>query len=375
MKIFKSILCASLIMNLSACSSIEQTKSGLNPENFVAERDGKMTGLYTISNQNGMEVCLTNYGGRIVSVMVPDRNGEFRDVVLGFDNINDYLKIANNFGATIGRYGNRIADGMINIEGKEIQLPRNNFGHCLHGGPQGWDSKILDVKVIDGQNIEMSVVSPDGDANFPGTVKATVRFTVTDDNALKLSYTATTDKTTIINLTNHSYFNLNGRPDLGVLDHMMYLNAEGYTPIDSTFMTTGEIAQVEGTPMDFREAKTIGRDINADFQQLRNGRGYDHNWVLATERSLDKVAAKVWSEESGIQLEVYTDEPGIQVYTGNFLDGTITGKNGLQYIRRASVCLETQHYPDSPNKPEWPSVIVRPGETYTSTCIYKFTTK
>ena len=375
MKLLKILIGTALLSLMIACQKDKDLISGLNPEDFVTEINDKPTALYVLRNKNGMEVALTNYGGRIISIMVPDKDGKYRDVVLGFDNIDDYLQISNNFGATIGRYGNRIANGKITLNGENIQLPRNNFGHCLHGGDQGWDSKVMEARYIDRQTIEMSYVSPDGEANFPGTVQASVTFSLTDDNSIRLDYSATTDKTTIINMTNHSYFNLNGRPDCGVMDHMMYLNADAYTPIDSTFMTTGEIAAVEGTPMDFRIPKKIGRDINTDFQQLHNGRGYDHNWVLSTSGNLNNIAAKVWSEESGIQLEVYTDEPGIQVYTGNFLDGSFKGKYRLKYVNRASVCLETQHFPDSPNKSDWPSVVLEPGETYTSTCIYKFTLK
>ena len=305
--------------------------------------------------------------------MVPDRKGCLRDVVLGFDNIHDYMNISNNFGATIGRYGNRINQGRITIDGTVYQLPQNNYGHCLHGGPEGWDHKIMDVRDISDSSLTFTLTSPDGEAGFPGNVEASVKMTVTDQNELKLEYTARTDKKTVINMTNHSYFNLSGTPDEGVLDHIMYVNADGYTPIDSTFMTSGDIESVSGTPMDFRVPKQIGKDINDDFEQLKNGRGYDHNWVLNTKGSLKEPAATLYSEKSGIKMTVFTDEPGIQIYSGNFLNGEINGKKGMKYIHRASICMETQHYPDSPNKTEWPSVIVEPGQTYTSTCIYKFT--
>lgn len=372
-----SILFISVLFCICSCSCprSHQTRSGLDSEKFRSFTENGETALYTLDNKHGMEVCLTNYGGRIVSVMVPDKDGISRDVVLGFDNIRDYMNIDNNFGATIGRYGNRINQGKFAIDGVEYQLPRNNFGHCLHGGPDGWDHRIMNVSELTDSSLVFQLVSPDGDAGFPGTVHASVRVTVTHDNAVKLEYNATTDRKTIINMTNHSYFNLSGNPEAGILDHQMYINADGFTPIDSTFMTSGEIRPVCGTPMDFRSPELIGNDIEANDRQLDNGRGYDHNWVLNTRGDLEEVAACLYCPASGIMLEVFTDEPGLQVYTGNFLDGTITGKNGKRYIHRASVCLETQHFPDSPNKPEWPSPIVDTDETYHSTCIYKFSVR
>ena len=370
-----NILFISVLFSLCSCVQSHLTQSGLDAEKFSSITEKGETALYTINNKSGMEVCLTNYGGRIVSVMVPDRNGIRRDVVLGFDNIHDYMQIDNNFGATIGRYGNRIADGRINIDGTEYQLPQNDFGHCLHGGPDGWDHRVMDVSELTDSSLVFSLLSPDGDANFPGTVNASVKVTVTDDNSIKLEYEATTDKKTIINMTNHSYFNLNGNPEDGILDHQMYINADTFTPIDSTFMTSGEIRPVYGTPMDFTRPELIGHDIETDDEQLANGRGYDHNWILNTHGNIEEVAACLYSPVSGIMLEVFTDEPGIQVYTGNFLDGTITGKDKKRYVHRASVCLEAQHFPDSPNKPEWPSPILEKDETYKSTCIYKFSVK
>ena len=220
--------------------------------------------------------------------------------------------------------------------------------------------------------LTLSIDSPDGDENFPGNVTAVVKYTLGDDNSLRIDYSAQTDKPTVINMTNHSYFNLSGDPSHSAMDHVLYINADSYTPVDSTFMTNGEILPVEGTPMDFRTPKPVGQDIDSDFGQIQNGKGYDHNWVLNTAGDLSQLAATLYSPESGIQLAVYTNEPGIQVYAGNFLDGTVTGKHGIAYPHRASVCLETQHYPDSPNKPEWPSVVLRPGETYESTCIFAF---
>lgn len=368
----KRFLYGAVMYMAVACGGADVTLSGLSPEDFESGSDGKATALYTLTNAGGMEVCITNFGGRIVSVMVPDRNGELRDVVLGFDNIEDYMTVPSDFGAAIGRYANRIANGRITIDGVKYRLPRNNFGHCLHGGPNGWQYRNFDVVSTDDRSLTLALVSPDGDENFPGEVKVGVKYTLLDDNSLKIEYSAETDRPTVINMTNHSYFNLSGNPSAPATDHILYINADCYTPVDSTFMTTGEILPVEGTPMDFRTPKSVGQDIEADYSQLENGRGYDHNWVLNTAGDLTRAAASLYSPESGIKLEVYTDEPGIQVYTGNFMDGTVTGKHGIAYPFRASVCLETQHYPDSPNKPQWPSVILRPGEKYTSTCIFSF---
>lgn len=348
------------------------TLSGLDPVKFSTEVNHSQTNLYTLKNKSGMEVCITNFGGRIVSIMVPDKDGKMQDVVLGFDNIDDYIRIPSDFGASIGRYANRIAQGRFVLDNDTIQLPQNNFGHCLHGGPQGWQYQVYDANLIDNTTLELTRLSPDGDENFPGNVTAKVTFKLSDDNALDIKYSATTDKKTIINMTNHSYFNLSGDPSQPATDHILYVNADNYTPVDSTFMTTGEIIPVKDTPMDFITPKAIGQDITKyDFVQLKNGNGYDHNWVLNTNGDITKPAARLTSPQSGITLEVYTNEPGIQVYTGNFLDGSIQGKKGITYNQRASVCLETQHYPDSPNKPQWPSVILEPGQTYNSECIFK----
>ena len=349
------------------------TLSGLDPVKFSTEVNHSQTNLYTLKNKSGMEVCITNFGGRIVSIMVPDKDGKMQDVVLGFDNIDDYIRIPSDFGASIGRYANRLAQGRFVLDNDTIQLPQNNFGHCLHGGPQGWQYQVYDANLIDNTTLELTRLSPDGDENFPGNVTAKVTFKLSDDNALDIKYSATTDKKTIINMTNHSYFNLSGDPSQPATDHILYVNADNYTPVDSTFMTTGELIPVKDTPMDFITPKAIGQDITKyDFVQLKNGNGYDHNWVLNTNGDITKPAARLTSPQSGITLEVYTNEPGIQVYTGNFLDGSIQGKKGITYNQRASVCLETQHYPDSPNKPQWPSVILEPGQTYNSECIFKF---
>ena len=358
-----------------AHSGSNLTASGLNPENFVAERDGLRTGLYTLTNADGMEVCITNFGARIVSIMVPDRDGAMRDVVLGFDTVEEYFPENNdsNFGAVIGRYANRICKGQITIDGVQYQLPQNNYGHCLHGGDDSWHYRVFTVDSFEGNVLKLSLVSPDGDNNFPGCVNASVTYTLTEDGKLELAYEATTDKTTIINMTNHSYFNLSGNPgEHSVCDDDLMIYASGYTPVDDTFMTTGEIAPVEGTPMDFRQYKKIGDDIDSDFAQVQYGKGFDHNWVLDAAGDITKPAAEVYCPATGIRLTAYTDEPGMQVYCGNFLDGSATGKKGAVYGHRHAICLESQKYPDTPNKPQWPSALLHPGETYHSHCIYAF---
>jgi aldose 1-epimerase len=353
---------------------VEQTTlSGLMKSDFQSVVNGDSTDLFVLKNANGMEVAVTSYGGRIVSVMVPDKEGNMQDVVLGFDNVDDYMAIDNDFGATIGRYANRIANGKVTIGGVAFDLPTNNFGHTLHGGPNGFQKQVFNATQPDSQSVVLTYLSKDGEENFPGNLTVKVTMMLTDDNAIDIAYEAETDKETVVNLTNHSYFNLNGDPNQTVLDHLLTINADEFTPVDETFMTTGAIETVEDTPMDFRNPVAIGEKIDQyDFEQLKNGDGYDHNWVLNTKGDDTVVAASVWSPVTGIRLDVYTTEPGVQVYSGNFLDGTVTGKNDITYQKRTAVCLETQKYPDSPNKPDWPSPYLKPGEKYTSRCIYKF---
>ena len=358
---------------LASCATGEKpTASGLLKSNFQTEVDGKKTDLFVLRNANNMEVCITDFGGRIVSVMVPDREGVMRDVVLGFDSIRDYITIPSDFGASIGRYANRINQGRFTLDGVEYVLPRNNYGHCLHGGPNGFQYQVYDARQTGPQELEFTYLSKDGEEGFPGNITCKVLMTLTDDNAIDIRYEAETDQPTIVNMTNHSYFNLDG--DAGSnSDHLLTIDADYYTPVDSTFMTTGEIAPVEGTPMDFRTATPVGARIDDfDFVQLKNGNGYDHNWVLNTQRDITHKCVTLESPKTGIVLDVYTNEPGIQVYAGNFLDGTIMGKKGIVYNQRASVCLETQKYPDTPNKPDWPSAVLRPGEKYNSHCVFKF---
>ena len=361
-----------LLLGASCTQKAETTLSGLNPADFETVVDGKPVALYTLKNAAGMEVCITNFGGRIVSLMVPDRNGEMRDVVLGFDNIADYQNVPSDFGASIGRYANRIDHGRLIIDGDTVQLPQNNFGHCLHGGPDGWQYKVYEARQLDGKTLELYMDSPDGDENFPGRVEAKVTYNLTDDNAIVIAYEATTDAPTVVNMTNHSYFNLSGDPTRTILDHLLTVDADSYTPVDSTYMTTGAIAPVEGTPMDCRTETAVGARLHENNEPLKNANGYDHNWVLATAGAAERTATRLVSPETGICLTVRTTEPGIQIYSGNFLDGTVKGKGGIVYNPRTAICLETQHYPDSPNKPQWPSTLLRPGEKYESLCIYGF---
>ena len=363
---------AALLMAACTPKAEKATDSGLLQSNFQMEVNGKKTDLYTLRNKNNMEVCITNFGGRIVSVMVPDKDGQMRDVVLGFDSIQDYVSKPSDFGASIGRYANRINQGKFTLDGTEYQLPQNNYGHCLHGGPQGFQYRVFDAVQPNPQELELTYVAEDGEEGFPGNITCKVLMKLTDDNAIDIRYEAETDKPTIVNMTNHSYFNLDGDAARNEA-HLLTIDADYYTPVDSTFMTTGEIAPVEGPPMDFRTPTPVGARINDyDFVQLKNGNGYDHNWVLNTKGDVTRKCATLESPLTGIVLDVYTNEPGIQVYAGNFLDGSLTGKKGITYNQRASVCLETQKYPDTPNKPEWPSAVLRPGEKYMSQCIFKF---
>ena len=333
--------------------------------------------IFVLRNSRGMKAEITNLGGRVISLFVPDKNGILRDVVLGFDKPEDYLpeNHRSDFGAVIGRYANRLCNGQITIDGTTYQLPQNDGSHCLHGGPKGWQYRMFNVESLSDNRLVQSLVSEDGDSGFPGKMCVRVTYTLTDDNALEIEYEAVTDAPTVINMTNHSYFNLNGDASTDILNHLLTIDADRYTPVDDTLIPTGELASVEGTPMDFRQAKPIGRDIAADFGQLHIGRGYDHNWVLNTAGNDSRPCARLESPVTGITMEVFTTEPGMQVYTGNFLDGTVVGKVGVVYSQRSAVCLETQKFPDSPNQ-HWPesNAFLRPGETYKSHTAFKFST-
>ena len=331
--------------------------------------------IFTLTNKFGMTARITNYGGRIVSLIVPDRDGGMQDVVLGFDNLEDYLRENHltDFGAVIGRYANRLGDGRITVAGKTVQLPQNNGRHTLHGGPMGWQYQLFDVESVTPNSLTLSLVSPDGDNNFPGEVRVCLTYTLTDEGALDIHYVATTDAPTVINMTNHSYFNLNGDGNTTVLNHLLTIDADHYTPIDDTYLPLGIIEPVAGSPFDFRQAKAVGKEIGSDSQQLRNGNGYDHNWVLNHCGDMSQPCARLESPATGIVMEVFTTEPGMQVYTGNFLDGTLKGKGGVAYLQRSAICLETQKYPNSPNN-HWAesNAYLNPGEVYDSQTRFKF---
>ena len=370
-------------MSFSACvneSTSNVTVSGLNPEKFDSVINGKQTKLYVLKNTNGMEVCVTNFGGRVVSLVVPDKEGRATDVVLGYDNIAQYADIENSpsdYGSSVGRYANRINQGKITVEGVEYQLPQNNFGHCLHGGPTGWMYQVYDAVQPNDTTLKLTIVSPDGDNGFPGTVTATTTYTLLSDNTLDILFEAETDKETIINMTNHNYYNLNGDLSKEGTNMELYINADNYTPADSTYMTTGEIVPVEGTPMDFRKAHAIAETIvDTTFQQIKNAGGYDHNWCLNTYKDGKgddtEVCASLYSPVTGIYMEMFTNEPGVQVYTGNFQGTGIECKHGVKYPKHVSVCLESQKYPDSPNKKDWPQPYLKPGEKYRSHAAYRF---
>ncbi|RZL69268.1 MAG: galactose mutarotase [Pedobacter sp.] len=335
--------------------------------------DGKTVSLYTLKNKNGVSVSITNYGGRVVSLLVPDKNNKLTDVVLGYDSIGSYRKKGEPFfGALIGRYGNRIAKGKFSLEGKEYQLQLNDGLNTLHGGTDGFFSKVWDAKKIDAEKLELTYSSKDGEAGYPGKLDVKVTYTLTDDNALKIDYSATTDKATIVNLTNHAYFNLNGEGNPTILDHELYIDANAYTPVDSTLIPTGKLQPVMRTAFDFNKAKTIGKNIDENDQQLVFGKGYDHNFAL-NKHDDTKAVAIVKSTLTGITMEVYTSEPGLQFYSGNFLTGVDKdGKGGKSYPHRSAFCLETQHFPDAPNHPNFASTVLKPGEVYKTTTTYKF---
>jgi aldose 1-epimerase len=357
----------------------EQTGHGLQKRSFGKTPDGQDAFLYTLKNGAGMEVTISNYGGTVTGIHVMDRNKKFADVALGFDDVSGYTQKLNTayFGALIGRYGNRIANGAFSLDGHHYQIPKNDGPNALHGGLHGFNSKIWDVKDVSTAGepaLELHYLSPDGEEGFPGNLNVTVRYSLDSRNGLHIDYRATTDKDTVLNLTNHSYFNLAGAGSPSVLEHKLMLAANRYTPVNSTLIPTGAIDDVAGTPFDFRKSTTIGARINDDNQQLKYAKGYDQNFVLNSPGDLKAVAAKVEEPTSGRVLEVFTNQPGIQFYTGNFLDGKMHGVGG-PYRFRSALCLETQHFPDSPNQPKFPSSVLHAGELYHYTTIYRFSTE
>lgn len=384
-KIFYVLLTAILIGSLFGCNEDmmamgkEKGKAKMNikKEQFGTTPNGKKVDIYTLTNANGCEARITNYGGIVVSLTVPDKDGKIGDVVLGRDKLDEYIEDNSPyFGALIGRYGNRIGKAKFELNGRTYTLAANNGENHLHGGVKGYDKVVWDAKEIKQDNavgLELNYLSEDGEEGYPGDLKVTVKYIWTNNNELKIEYSATTDKDTIVNLTHHSYFNLAGKGD--ILDHELMINADKFTPVDEGLIPTGELRSVKGTPMDFTKPTAVGARIGQDDQQLEYGLGYDHNWVLNDyDGSLKKVAT-VYESTSGRVMEVYTTEPGLQFYSGNFLDGTLIGKGGKPCKHRTGLCLESQHFPDSPNQPDFLSTTLKPGEKYHTTTIYKFKTK
>lgn len=386
------ILLAWLILTLNSCknktdiknsfnrdSMISSVKTKLKASNFQIKREGKKTDFYVLTNKNGVEVTFTNYGQRLTSLIVPDKNGKFEDVVLGFETLEKFISAKEKYmGSTIGRFANRIDNGKFSIDGTEYTLATNNNSNHLHGGNKGFNNVVWDANQITNNEIEFTRTSPDMEEGYPGNLKVRVHYLLTNNNELVINYYATTDKPTVVNLTHHSFFNLAGEGNGSINNHLLIINADKYTPIDEALLPTGELLSVEGTPFDFRQAKPIGRDLEVPDQQLDYGKGYDHNFVLKEGLTKNEsglvLAAKVVEPNSGRTMEVFTNEPGLQFYSGNFLDGGTKGKSGKYYDFRGAFCLETQHFPDSPNQPNFPSTLLLPMEKYTSSCIYKFST-
>lgn len=372
-KTILGLLTLSILFSCGTKQKTEETDSlraAFNKETKVGKTD-----LYTLKNEGGIEVKMTNYGARIVSIIMPDKNGKLDDIVLGFNNIDDYIEKDNMYlGPIVGRYANRIANGRFTLNDSTYQLEQNEGTTCLHGGVKGFD-KVLWNAVQEGNKITMTYISPDGEQGFPGEVKVKQVFTLTPDNEIVMEFSAETNKPTIINLTNHTYLNLKGEGNGDILEHKVEINAERFTPVDSLWIPTGEIASVEGTPFDFRAPTAVGAKVNEDNIQLKNGRGYDHNWVLVKDSTELSFASRVTEETTGRMVEVYTTEPGIQFYCGNFMNGTVTGKLGKTYVHRGALIFEPQHFPDSPNHDNFPNTVLNPAEKYYHKSIYKFSVK
>lgn len=376
LNVFMYFLTASILLIGAGCSTEKKpTFTPLETSKFVTTVDGKPIALFNLENKNGLMVQITNYGGRMAALWVPDRNGNFNDILTGYDTIEGFLKDTNYFNGIIGRYANRIAFGKFTLDGVEYTLPINSPPNTLHGGKRGFDKKIWDVLKSTKDTLVLTYTSVDGEEGFPGTLTATVTYSLNDSNELRIDYLAVTDAPTVVNLTSHGFYNLGGYGDGDILGHILMINADKYTPVDSNFIPTGEFADVTGTPFDFRTPVTVGERIGEDNTQLKYGMGYDHNWVLNKNGKEMSLACRIEEPVSGRVMEIYTDQPGIQVYSGNFLDGSVVGKNGVAYKYRHSICMETQHFPDSPNHPNFPSTVLRPGEKYQTSTIEKFMVK
>ncbi len=367
---------SALLALAGGCAGTKTMPLTLPSEPFGTLPDGTPTTVYTLRNESGVEARIANYGGIVVSLKTPDRDGKLADVVLGYPDLAGYLKETPYFGCLVGRYGNRIARGRFSLDGTSYTLATNNYPNALHGGVKGFDKVVWDAKGYqgpDGPTLELSYVSRDGEEGYPGNLSVKAVYTLTRDNGLRLTYTATTDKPTVLNLTQHSYFNLAGKGD--ILGHLLETTADRFTPVDSTLIPTGELRPVAGTPFDFRTPTAIGARINDTDEQLKFGGGYDHNFVFNKKVGSLTRLARVSEPGTGRVLEVLSTEPGVQFYSGNFLDGKITGKGGRVYEHRNGFCLEPQHFPDSPNQPSFPSTTLRPGETYKNTIIFRFSTQ
>ena len=382
-------ICALLLVAILLCLCCSQqcskgkskeikAKMSVQEQSFGQTPDGQKVKLYTLTNSNGLKARIMTYGATVVSLEVPDRNGKLDDITLGYDNLSGYIKNNPYFGVIVGRYGNRIAKGRFTLDGTTYRLAANNGENHLHGGIKGFDKVVWDAESFeqsDAAGVKLTYLSKDGEEGYPGNLKCSVTYTLTNNDELRVSYKAQTDKATPVNLTHHSYFNLAGQGNGDILGHELMINADKFTPTDKGSIPTGKLQNVKGTPMDFTKPCAIGARINDDYEQLKLGQGYDHNWVLNKKSKVLALAAHVYEPNSGRVLEIYTTEPGIQFYSGNFLDGSITGKQGKVYKQRYGLCLETQHFPDSPNKPEFPSTILRPGQIYTHLTVHKFYTR
>lgn len=356
----------------------EKVKSMIETTLFGKLADGREVYQYTLSNTSGSKVKIIDYGAIVTSLEVPDRSGKIEDIVLGCDSLLDYVNGKSYFGAIVGRYGNRIGKGQFKLDGKSYQVTVNDGENHLHGGKLGFDKVLWNARIVEASaepSLALTYISPDGEEGYPGKVTLTVTYTLTEKNELRVEYKGTTDKTTILNPTHHSYFNLSGNMTNTILDHVLTIESDSMTPVDKGLITTGKYINVANTPMDFRKPTAIGAHIDDNYEQLVFGKGYDHNWVLRNYNGKVRKVAEVYEPKSGRLMTVLTDQPGIQFYSGNFLDGTVKGKKGIVYQHRTGLCLEAQCYPDSPNKPEFPSVVLRPGNVYHQTTIYQFSIK
>ncbi|HAN00394.1 MAG TPA: galactose-1-epimerase [Marinilabiliales bacterium] len=378
---FNLLLIAACALFALSCSHqkpsvFTEVAQQINVADFTQTIDGKPVSLYTLQGKNGIGMKVTNFGARVVSLCVPDVNHQLVDVVLGYKTLNEYVNYPENFlGAAIGRYGNRIGGATFTLDSTDYELVKNEGNNQLHGGPKGFFDVVWDANQLSNSKVVFTYLSKEGEEGFPGNLSVEMTYELTDDQAFKISYKATTDKTTICNLTHHSYFNLSGEGAETINDHVLQIKADGITPVDSVLIPTGELMPVAGTPFDFNTPIAIGERVSNTHGQLALGHGYDHNWVLNREGEGAVLVASVYSPVTKINMDIITDQPGLQFYGGNFIDGTLTGKSGKPYFYRSAFCLETQHYPDSPNKPEFPSVVLKPGETYNHVCLYKFSVK